>query len=280
MNGHANLDAQTVDGFGEEWARFDQSGASAEELKDAFEKYFSEFPWDRLPRGARGIDVGCGTGRWARLVAPRVGSLTCIDASEKALAVAQKNLSPFANVDFKVADVGQLPFGDSELDFGYSLGVLHHVPDTLAGIRECVRVLKPGAPFLLYLYYALDNRPSWYRGLWRASDAVRKVVSRLPQPARLAAAEVAAATLYWPLARTALLGERMGLDVKAVPLAFYRHHSFYIMRNDALDRFGTRLEQRFTRAQIEQMMTAAGLVDLHFREGTPYWCAVGYKRKA
>lgn len=278
MNAQANLDAQTVDGFGEEWSRFDQSGATAAELQDAFDKYFSEFPWQKLPATARGIDVGCGTGRWARLVAPRVASLTCVDASEKALAVARKNLVGFTHVDLAVADVGGLPFRDGEFDFGYSLGVLHHVPDTQAGIRECVRVLKPGAPFLLYLYYALDNRPSWYRGLWRASDAARRVVSRLPKPAKLAAAEIAAATLYWPFARTAWLGERLGLDVKAVPLAFYRHHSFYIMRNDALDRFGTRLEQRFTRIQIEQMMSQAGLTDIRFREGTPYWCAVGYKR--
>ena len=48
------------------------------------------------------------------------------------------------------------------------------------------------------------------------------------------------------------------------------------MRTDARDRFGTPLEQRFTRSQIAEMCNAAGLVDLRFRPG-PYWCVVGLK---
>ena len=50
------------------------------------------------------------------------------------------------------------------------------------------------------------------------------------------------------------------------------------MRTDALDRFGTRLEQRFTRPQIAAMMEAAGLGQVRFREGVPYWVACGIKR--
>ena len=69
----------------------------------------------------------------------------------------------------------------------------------------------------------------------------------------------------------------LGADVSGLPLAAYRNHSFYIMRNDALDRFGTPLEQRFSRAQIEEMMRAAGLEDVRFHDGVPFWCAVGSK---
>jgi hypothetical protein len=47
------------------------------------------------------------------------------------------------------------------------------------------------------------------------------------------------------------------------------------MRTDSLDRFGTRLEHRFTRAEIEAMMKATGLVDIRFRDDTPYWVACG-----
>ena len=49
------------------------------------------------------------------------------------------------------------------------------------------------------------------------------------------------------------------------------------MRTDALDRFGTRLEHRFTRKEIEAMMKAAGLEDVRFREDEPYWVACGRK---
>jgi hypothetical protein len=62
-----------------------------------------------------------------------------------------------------------------------------------------------------------------------------------------------------------------------MPLAYYRDRSFYVMRNDALDRFGTRLEQRFTRTEIDAMMRAAGLQDIEFSDDFPYWCALGYR---
>jgi hypothetical protein len=49
------------------------------------------------------------------------------------------------------------------------------------------------------------------------------------------------------------------------------------MRTDALDRFGTRLEQRFTRDEIKQMMHNAGLEDIRFSDSKPFWVAVGFK---
>jgi hypothetical protein len=138
-----------------------------------------------------------------------------------------------------------------------------------------VRKLKTGAPFLVYLYYAFDNRPPWYRVIWRGTDIVRRVISRMPAGLRVRMADLLAATVYWPLARTARLAERAGMDVSRFPLTFYRDRSFYTMRTDSLDRFGTRLEQRFTKAQILQMMQSAGLIGIRFSETPPYWCAVG-----
>lgn len=274
-----NVDQATVEGFGDEWSRFDQSGVAAGELEELFEAYFSVFPWSSLPANAVGFDAGCGSGRWANLAAPRVGTLHCIDASEAALGVAQRNLARHPNVVFHRASVGDMPIADESMDFGYSLGVLHHMPDTTAAIAACTRKLKPGAPLLLYLYYAFDNRPPWFRAVWKTSDAARRVVSRLPHGLRYAASQAIAASVYWPLARGARVAERLGARVDNLPLSAYRDLSFYIMRNDALDRFGTQLEQRFTRAQIAAMMTAAGLEDIRFRDDVPFWCAVGTKRR-
>ena len=276
----SNLDARTVAGFGAEWSRFDQTGTPAGELDRYFAMYFERFPWDALPKNPVGFDLGCGSGRWARYVAPRLGggTLHCIDASAEAVAVAQNNLREAPNCQFHHATVDQLPLADGSMDFGYSLGVLHHVPDTAAGIRACVAKLKPGAPLLLYLYYAFDNRPPWYRWLWQGSDRVRRVVARLPDRARFLTADMVAAGVYWPLARLGRLGEKAGLPVGLFPLSFYRKASFYTMRTDALDRFGTQLEQRFSRAEILEMMTGAGLERVTFREGAPYWCAIGYRR--
>lgn len=273
-----NLDADVVEDFGREWSTFDQSAVDRGELQAIFAQYFASFPWQRLPPAARGFDLGCGSGRWAQFCAARVGELHCIDPSAAALEVARRNLAGHGNCQFHHAGVDAMPLAEQSMDFGYALGVLHHVPDPLAGLRSCAAKLKPGAPFLLYLYYAFDNRPRWFRAVWRLSDALRRVISRAPPPLKYAASQVLAAGLYLPLATLARLLERAGVDVASLPLSAYRDKSFYTMRTDALDRFGTRLERRFTRAQIAQMMTAAGLEHIVFNEATPYWCAVGYKR--
>src|SRR6188768_2658782 len=171
---NSNIDAGTVEGFGKEWSRFDQSALDPNELNAEFERYFKVFPWDELPPEATGFDLGCGSGRWARFVSERVGNLHCIDASDAALQVAQKNLSDRQNVEFHSASVDSIPLPDESMDFGYSLGVLHHVPDTVEALKSCVLKLKSGAPFLVYLYYAFDDRPVWFRAVWKASDVFRK----------------------------------------------------------------------------------------------------------
>jgi SAM-dependent methyltransferase len=272
----SSVDPTLVEDFGKEWSKFDQSKELQGELQPLFETYFSVFPWASLPPSAVGFDLGCGSGRWARFVAPRVGRLHCIDPSSVALEVARRNLKEFSNCDFHCSSVEAIPLPDNSADFGYSLGVLHHIPDTQKGIAECVRKLKPGAPFLVYLYYAFDNRPWWFRVIWITSDGLRRFVCKLPFALKSLICELMAIFVYWPLARTAWLLEKLGADVDSFPLSAYRRRDIYLMRNDALDRFGTRLEQRFTRKEIKEMMQSAALERITFGD-RPYWCAVGYR---
>ena len=272
-----NINEQVVADFGQEWSQFDQSGVPIEELRNTFEQYFSLFPWETLSPNAEGFDLGCGSGRWAYFCAPRVGKLHCIDPAASALEVAEKKLSQLNNCIFHNAGVADLPLDDGSMDFAYSLGVLHHIPDSEEGLRQCARKLKPGAPFLVYLYYAFDNRPLWFKAVWRASDILRRMISVLPYPLKYLASQAIALFVYFPLSRFARLLEALGLNVSHFPLSSYRAKSFYSLRTDALDRFGTRLEKRFTKNQIEHMMIQAGLERIEFRNQAPFWCAVGYR---
>lgn len=277
MNMH-NVDEKTVSSFGQEWSTYDQNRLPEDEkTAQRFEEYFAIFPWNLLPDDAVGADVGCGSGRWALRVAPKVGVLHCVDASREALMVARRNLAGQPNCTFHHASVADVPLPPGSMDFCYSLGVLHHIPDTMAGIEACVALLKPGAPFLVYLYYALDDRPWWFRGIWKGTDIVRRSIARLPFWPKRALTEVIAVTVYWPVARLCAAVERLGRNPAELPLSWYRDKSLYIMRTNAFDRFATPLEQRFSRAQIAEMMRKAGLENICFSENAPFWCAFGYR---
>jgi len=272
-----NIDHKVVEEFGNEWSEFDQSELSEDELILIFNDYFRVFPWENVSKSSVGFDLGCGSGRWAKFVSPKVGKLFCIDPSN-AIEIAKKNLKKFKNCSFIKSGVDQIPLEDNSMDFGYSLGVLHHVPDTVDGLKKAVSKLKKGAPFLVYLYYAMDNQPIWYKFIWRISDFFRKAISSLPFKFKLFITNTIALLIYFPLARVSKFLFKIGVNVHSFPLSNYRNKSFYTMRTDALDRFGTNLELRYTRNQIEQMMITAGLSNIIFSNSTPYWCAVGIKK--
>lgn len=273
----SNADPHVAAGFGDEWTRFDQSELSEAQRKAIFDDYFSIFPWHVLPPQAVGADFGCGSGRWALAVAPRVGKLLCIDASCGALEVARRNLAASLNCDFQCASVESAQIPPASLDFAYSLGVLHHTPEPREALRACANYLKPGAPFLVYMYYRFDNRPAWYREIWRWSDGLRRYISGRPYGIRNFIAQLIAAAAYWPLARAAAVLKRMGVDTRNFPLSYYANKTFYVMRTDALDRFGTSIEHRFTKEEITEMMHEARLRDIRFSDAEPFWCAVGYR---
>ncbi len=190
------------------------------------------------------------------------------------MSVARQALSRFNNVSYIAEPIGGPSMPDGLLDVAYSLGVIHHIPDSTQALRDVRATLKPGGVFLGYLYYALDNRPSWFKAIWRASDKVRSWVSQLPVSRKRQVTDTAAALVYWPLARAARLLSWLGAPVAQIPLSQYSDKSFYVMRNDALDRLGTPLEQRFTRTEIADMVLRAGFdtSTLIFSESEPFWC--------
>src|SRR6266849_3922487 len=133
-----NLDVETVKGFGQEWSTFTQEGLSASEREEVFRKFFSLVDWSKKPE--RALDMGCGSGRWDILVAPLVGDLVAADASREALQVARRNVQS-ANVSFVESSPDTLPFPDGYFDLVFSVGVLHHVPDTEGAIRSLAKKL-------------------------------------------------------------------------------------------------------------------------------------------
>ena len=277
MQKNKNIDEKVVNDFGREWNKFNHLEIDKNSLQASFESYFSIFPFEILPKNAEGFDMGCGSGRWAKFVAPMIYKLNCIDPSELALKQANQNLSKYSNCHFECASASENSLQESSQDFGYSLGVLHHTPDTFEALESCAKKLKPGAPFLIYLYYSLDNKPFWYRTLWRISDFFRKIISKLPFPIKFFISQLIGLIVYLPLARLSMLMEKFGLNVKNFPLSDYRYKPLYVLRTDALDRFGTRLEHRFSKKEIADMLERAGFNNISFSENPPFWTAIAYR---
>jgi len=271
-----NIDIKTVEDFGEEWSQYNQS-ISDEELKIAWDQYFGIFPFEEISRDSEGFDMGCGSGRWAKFLADKVQLLNCIDPSEKALKVARKKLKSFSNINYYQASANDSVLKENSQDFGYSLGVLHHIPDTIEGIKACSKLLKKNAPFLLYCYYNFENRPYFYKPLWKLSDYLRQILSPLSFRKKVFIASILAYFIYFPLARFALVCEKIGINVSHFPLTDYRRKSFYFMKTDALDRFGTRMEKRFSKDEIRSMLIEAGFKDIRFSENEPFWVSISRK---
>ena len=164
------------------------------------------------------------------------------------------------------------------MDFGYCLGVLHHVPDTQKAINKCVNLLKSNSPLLVYIYYSFDNRPYWVKIIWYLSNILRFFISKLPRLIKNALADLIALFIYIPLSRLYLLLKKINIRAENFPLSFYSDLSFYTIRTDSRDRFGTPLEKRFSKKEINTMMTKAGLKKIKFLNKAPYWVALGFKK--
>lgn len=273
-----NIDLQTVDSFGEEWKAF--HGFEEKEIQKLGDEYFDIVTPSMMNENTTVLEVGCGSGRFLKYLSTKAGFLVGIDPSE-AIFAADKLLGKNDKIVLAKASANDLPFNNESFDFVCSIGVLHHIPDTFKALQACVNKVKRNGYFYTYLYYNLDNRGLLFRSLYKLSNAFRLGISKLPARPKRFVCDVLAAGVYMPFVLSSRLLRFIGVSEnfrKKIPLFGYENRSFYVIRNDSLDRFGTPLEQRFTKKQIQQMLEKAGLTEIIFSNNIPYWHAVGKKK--
>jgi len=270
-----NLDQQVIDGFGHEWAAFDYAEIETDEALDSqFLAYCAPMDLSQFnAKSSVAADFGAGSGRWATRLLPYFSLVYALEPSDGANKVLKKKFLNESHMKILQETVGANSIPAGSLDLAMSLGVLHHIPDTGLAIKNVASKIKSGGVFLCYLYYKLDNKPLYYRGLFWASNSLRWVISRLPYAMRRLIAQAIASLVYFPLARTAKLLEKRGKNISNFPLHHYANMPFVMLQNDALDRFGTRLEQRFSKNEIAEMLGNAGfnLSTLKFSDVEPFW---------
>jgi len=268
-------DNNVIRDFGDEWERFNfLDEEKLQSLREQFDKYIAPLPEELQKRDDLIIaDFGAGTGRWSYFLRDFAAKIYVLEPAEKAFRVLNSRFGDDSRVVLLHESVESNQIPEKSLDLAVSLGVLHHIADTHGAIQKVAEKIKPGGTFLGYLYYALENKPLLYRALWRLSDSIRKITSRLPKKFKLFLADFIALAIYLPLATISRILEKFGISVDSVPLHHYKNLSFHVMRNDALDRFGTTLEQRFTQTEIVQMLNSAGFTQksIRFSYEEPFW---------
>ena len=106
---------------------------------------------------------------------------------------------------------------------------------------------------------------------------MRIIISNLPNKLKNIICDFLSITVYFPMARLSLFLDFMNINNDFLPLSFYKDKSIYTMRTDCLDRFGTKLERRFSLKQIKKMMKDSGFKNIINSNNEPYWCVVGFK---
>jgi len=147
-------------------------------------------------------------------------------------------------------------------------------------MKACVKKLKKDGYFLVYLYYNFEDRGSLFKNTFFIVNLIRKFISKLPNRLKKILTDIIALSLYFPLSRLSKLHKFVfkGKSYMNIPLSYYHDKSFFVMRNDSFDRFGTPLEQRFSKSEIYTMMKNCGLTYIVFSEKSPFWHAIGKKK--
>ena len=165
-----------AESFGDEWHRFRtvqlDSANGTTESQDGFALKTGLRADD--VRGRLVLDAGVGAGRYAEVMARWGAEVVGVDLT-RAVDAAAENLRSWPGAHLVQADIFALPFRDETFDLAYSIGVLHHTPDTAAAFRRVAAMVKKGGQLAVYVYHA--------GGLMRyVSDTLRVVTTRLPRP--------------------------------------------------------------------------------------------------
>ncbi|HUQ03964.1 MAG TPA: class I SAM-dependent methyltransferase [Kofleriaceae bacterium] len=153
------------------------------EVMPVFERYARRaLELAAAPEGADLVDVACGPGTLAIMAALTANRVAAIDYAPEMIdrLRAHQGYGVLGNIDARVGDGQELPYGDAEFDAGFSLFGLMFFPDRARGFRELRRVVKPGGKVVVSSWLPLDAAPL----LFEVVAALRHAMPELPAAPR------------------------------------------------------------------------------------------------
>lgn len=227
--------------------------------------------------GKVGADIGCGPGRHLYWAAASGAEVIGVDLSE-GVEVAARDTKDCHGAHVVQADIYHLPLRASVLDFAYSIGVLHHLPEPREGFRRVLPALKPGGRIFVWVY-GLDGMRPWYR--LSHLTWLRPITPKLPRWAQCALSALIAAGLdavIWLPARLIARvpgGHRLA---DRIPLGDARHRSFRAKVRSVLDRLQPAVTHYHGAEELSGWLREARLTEVvvRNRDGRG-WSAAGAK---
>jgi SAM-dependent methyltransferase len=275
LNKKSKIQQKVINSFGFEWSNYSfEDDKNNEFIENQFKSYFNLINLEKyIPNSSVVCDFGAGSGRWTSKLTKYFGKVYALEPSDGANRILLRKFKENSKVIVlkETIEINSIPA--HSLDLAISLGVIHHTPNPIDSLKKIAQSLKPDGLFLCYLYYDLENKPKIYKLIFKITNLFRLIISNLPDVVKLYIAKTIALSIYLPMARFAKLVEVLNMNAKNIPLHHYSKMPFRIMANDALDRFGTRIEHRFSKDKIRILLKEAGFnIDtLTFSDLEPYY---------
>jgi len=198
------------------------------------------------------LDVGCGGGRYARVAAACGARVVAVDLS-RACEKARPVLSPYPETLVIQGNLMSLPFVEGSFDAVYSIGVLHHTPDTHAALEAISRFVRPGGTLSVWIYAKRDP-------VFEAVNRLlRGITTRMSYPALMRLARLAVPV--GALKRAVLSRRRLAWTSKLLPPCS-SHPDPVVRACDTFDWYSPEFQWHHTDEELSQWLRELGFADL------------------
>lgn len=209
-------------------------------------------------RGKLVLDAGCGGGRYTRVAAEAGATVISVDISGAVEKTASLTFH-LPNVHIIQADIFALPFASSTFDFIYSIGVLHHTPNTKQALHNLMPLVKEDGEIAIWLY------PRWPAPVEAYNSLLRAITTRMSLDTLHRIAVMIEPIGLWKL--RLLSSERwwkrvLGQLLRGLTIGVSYHPDREVRICDTFDWFSPPYQWHHTNTEVESWLREYGLFEI------------------
>lgn len=258
---------QTIKDFGDQWLKYTDNQGYYGSL-ELFSDILSPFLTPDEIRGSRVAEIGSGVGRIVNmLLQAGVKQVIAVEPSQAFEVLSHNIQEPQKVILLKVTGDQLPPYGN--LDFVFSIGVLHHIENPVPVVEAAFKALRPGGHFFVWLYGKEGN------GLYLAFiHPLRVLTKRLPHFMLASLVEI----VYWPLVLYINFCHRLPLPLRGYMMSVLEKMSPEKRRLIIYDQLNPAYARYYTQYEAKKLLSDVKFVNIriHHRHGYS-WTVIGTK---